>query len=118
MYAAINQIRTRAGLPNLTAGLSQTDMRAAIQQERRVELVFEDKRYYDIIRWAQASTVMNVDKHAMEITNSSPSDDKGVWQYQVIPLNHPHTFTQKMYLMPIPLPVIAQNPRLTQNPGW
>jgi hypothetical protein len=118
VYAAINQIRTRANLPNLTPGLSQTDMRAAIHQERRVELVFEDKRYYDIIRWAQASTVMNVDKHAMNITNSSPSDDKGVWVYQPILLNHPHTFTQRMYLMPIPLTVIAQNPRLVQNPGW
>jgi len=118
VYDAINQIRTRAGLPGLTAGLSQDQMRTAIQQERRVELCFEDKRFYDIIRWKAASTVMNVDKHAMEITNSSPSDDKGVWQYQVIPLNHPHVFTQKMYLDPIPLPVIAQNPRLVQNPGY
>ena len=118
VYSAINQIRNRAGLANLTPGLSQTQMRAAIWQERRVELCFENRRFYDIIRWTQAMTVMNVDKHAMEITNSSPSDDKGVWQYQVIPLNHPHTFLQKMYLDPIPLPVIAQNPRLVQNPGY
>ncbi|OCX53001.1 glycan metabolism protein RagB [Mucilaginibacter sp. PPCGB 2223] len=118
VYSAVNQIRTRAGLPNLTPGLTQAQMRAAIWQERRVELCFENKRFYDIIRWAQAMTVMNVDKHAMQITNSSPTDNKGVWQYQVIPLNHPHTFLQKMYLDPIPLPVIAQNPRLFQNPGY
>jgi hypothetical protein len=56
-------------------------------------------------------------KHAMKITNSSPHDDKGIWQYNVVPLNHPHTFTQKMYLDPIPLPVLAQNPELTQPPA-
>ncbi|MGF7231728.1 RagB/SusD family nutrient uptake outer membrane protein [Arachidicoccus sp.] len=118
VYSAINKIRARAGLPDLAAGLSQDQMRIAIHQERRVELCFEDKRFYDMIRWKTAMTVMNVDKHAMEITNSSPNDDSGVWQYKVIPLNHPHTFYQKMYLDPIPLPVIAQNPKLVQNPGY
>jgi len=118
VYAAINQIRARAGLPGLAGGLSQDQMRAAIHQERRVELCFENRRFYDMIRWKEAMTVMNVDKHAMEITNSSPNDDKGVWQYTVIPLNHPHTFLQKMYLDPIPQPVLAQNPKLVQNPGY
>ena len=118
VYAAINPIRVRAGLPVLTPGLSQAAMRTAIAQERRVELCFEDKRFYDIIRLGIASTVMNVDKHAMKITNTSPADDKGVWQYQVVPLNHPHTFLQKMYLDPIPQPVLARNPRLVQNPGY
>jgi len=118
VYDAINRIRTRAGIPALAAGLSQDQMRTAIQQERRVELCFENKRFDDIIRWKTASTVMNADKHAMQITNSSPSNNKGSWVYAVIPLNHPHTFTQRMYLNPIPQPVLAQNPKLKQNPGY
>jgi len=118
VYDALNKIRNRSALPNLEAGLSQSQMRNAIYRERRVELCFENKRFYDIIRWKIASDVMNVDKHAMKITNSSPNDNKGVWVYEVIPLNHPHVFQQKMYLNPIPQPVIAQNPKLVQNPGY
>ncbi|MES2109752.1 MAG: RagB/SusD family nutrient uptake outer membrane protein, partial [Bacteroidota bacterium] len=118
VYDAINKIRTRSNLPNLSGGLSQSQMRDAIIRERRVELCFEGKRFYDIVRWKTAFDVMNADKHAMKITNSSPSDNKGVWQYEVIPLNHPHLFKQKMYLNPIPQPVIAQNPKLVQNPGY
>jgi hypothetical protein len=118
VYTAINQIRSRAGLPALKDGLNQDQMRTAIRQERRVELSFENKRFYDIIRWKIAPDVMSVDKHAMKITNTSPSDNKGVWKYEVIPLNHPHVFTQKMYLNPIPQPVLAQNPKLVQNPGY
>ncbi len=118
VYAAINEVRQRAGLPDLTPGLSKNQMRDAIWQERRVELCFENKRFYDIIRWKTAETVMNVDKHAMKITNTSPANNSGVWKYEVVPLNHPHVFRQRMYLNPIPQPILAQNPELVQNPGY
>ncbi|MFT3704071.1 MAG: RagB/SusD family nutrient uptake outer membrane protein [Agriterribacter sp.] len=45
----LNMIRTRAGLPNTTAS-SQADMREAIFKERRIELAFENKRWFDILR--------------------------------------------------------------------
>ena len=118
IYDAINKIRERSDLPPLPDGLTQAQMRDAIHHERRVELCFENKRFYDIIRWKIADQVMNVDKHAMKITNTSPANNSGVWKYEVVPLNHPHTFNIKMYLTPIPQPVIAQNPKLVQNPGY
>jgi len=118
VYSAINQIRTRSGLPNLPAGLSQSEMRGAIYRERRVELSFESKRFYDIIRWKIAQDVLNKDLHGMMITNSSPNDNSGKWVYQVVGLNHPHVFTQKMYLNPVPQTVIDQNRRIVQNPGY
>jgi hypothetical protein len=118
VYDAINKIRERSDLPPLPDGFDQAQMRDAIHHERSVELCFENKRFYDIIRWKIADQVMNVDKHAMKITNTSPSNNSGVWKYEVVPLNHPHTFDMKMYLTPIPQPVIAQNPKLVQNPGY
>ncbi|TDB60433.1 RagB/SusD family nutrient uptake outer membrane protein [Arundinibacter roseus] len=45
----LNQVRNRAGLENTTAS-SQTELRAAIYQERRVELAFEAKRLHDLVR--------------------------------------------------------------------
>jgi starch-binding outer membrane protein, SusD/RagB family len=45
----INLIRTRAGL-EATKAASQEELRAAVYQERRVELAFESKRLYDLVR--------------------------------------------------------------------
>lgn len=45
----LNQIRNRAGLGNTTA-TSQVDIRKAIYHERRVELAFENKRWFDLVR--------------------------------------------------------------------
>lgn len=123
VYSAVDQVRTRSQLPTLETtyggqSLSQSEMRDVIRNERRVELCFENKRFYDIIRWGIAQSVMNVDRHGMMITNSSPSDDAGHWTYTPVPLNHPHVFTQKMYLNPIPQDVLDQNPKILQNPNY
>jgi hypothetical protein len=104
--------------PNLPAGLTKESMRQAIRRERRVELCFEAKRFYDIVRWVIAEDVMNKDFHGMKITNTSPADNKGKWLYEVVGLNHPHVFTKKMYMNPVPQPVVDQNKKVLQNPGY
>lgn len=53
----LNQVRTRAGLAATTA-TSQADMREAIFKERRVELAFENKRWFDLVRTGRAKTVI------------------------------------------------------------
>lgn len=118
VYEVMNQLRTRAGLPNLPASLSKEAMREAIHHERRVELCFENKRFYDLIRWKTAEQLLIHDRHGMKISNSVPENNSGVWQYEVVPLNHPHVFVPKMYLNPIPQDVIDRNPRVVQNPGY
>ncbi|MBW6501513.1 MAG: RagB/SusD family nutrient uptake outer membrane protein, partial [Bacteroidales bacterium] len=120
VYEAINFIRARPGtdLPPLEEGLSQDEMREEIRRERRIELVYEGKRLYDIWRWKIADNVMNEMLHCMVIRNSVPADNSGVWVYSVEPLNHPHVFTQKMYFNPIPQAAIDQNPKLKQNFGY
>src|SRR5699024_1388963 len=83
VYDAINTVRNNAGLPDLPAGLSQDEMRQAIHQERNVAFCYENKRYWDIIRWEIAGRVMNKDLHGMLITNTNPSDNSGVWTNEV-----------------------------------
>jgi hypothetical protein len=56
----LNQIRTRAGLPNATAA-SQADVRTAIWKERRVEMAFEHDRFFDLVRTGQAVAAFAVD---------------------------------------------------------
>jgi hypothetical protein len=53
----LNQVRTRAGLAN-TKAASQTEMREAIFKERRVELAFENKRWFDLTRTGRVKEII------------------------------------------------------------
>jgi len=53
----LNQVRTRAGLAATTAS-SQADMREAIFKERRVELAFENKRWFDLTRTGRVKEII------------------------------------------------------------
>jgi tetratricopeptide (TPR) repeat protein len=50
-------IRSRAGLPDIVAA-DQASARTAIEQERRIELAFENKRWLDLVRTGRAVSVM------------------------------------------------------------
>jgi len=54
----LNQIRRRAGLAERT-GLSQSELRLALEQERRVELAFENHRWFDLVRTDRYLPVLN-----------------------------------------------------------
>ncbi|GGB20675.1 RagB/SusD family nutrient uptake outer membrane protein [Puia dinghuensis] len=114
VYAAINQIRTRAGMPNLTAGLSQSQMRTAIWHERQVELAFEEHRFYDVRRWKIAGQTENVPAYGISVTLSG-----GAYTYSRIVALSGRTFSSKEYWLPIPLAEIqASNNQLQQNSGY
>jgi len=51
VYEAVNAVRNRADMPDLPQGLSKADMRERIRRERRVELVWEEHRFWDVRRW-------------------------------------------------------------------
>ncbi|WP_276483085.1 RagB/SusD family nutrient uptake outer membrane protein [Paraflavitalea pollutisoli] len=117
VYSAMNAIRARVNLPDLPVGLSQSQMREAIRQERRIELCFENKRFQDIIRWKIADQVLTVDLHGMKIENTK-ADNSGTWVYTPVGLNHPHAFKLRQYMHPIPQTALAQNAKLVQTPGY
>ena len=115
VYSAINMVRERAKLPDLPQGLSQSDMRSDIRRERRVELAFEGKRYWDLIRWGIAGTNLNQQLHGISIKGSN-----GVLNYAPVTVsggNRKFDAT-KNYLFPIPQSAMDQNKNLTQNPGY
>lgn len=53
----LNKIRTRAGVP-VKSGLTQSETRDAIALERRLELSFEGKRWFDLVRTGKAFSTM------------------------------------------------------------
>src|SRR5690606_42145988 len=48
VYDAINQVRTRAGMPEITTGKSADELRKIVRHERKIEFVFEGQRFFDI----------------------------------------------------------------------
>jgi len=86
---AINLVRTRAGLPNLTA--TTPNFNDAVIKERRYELAFEDDRWFDLKRTGKLTTLP-----ALLAKGVKPFNDK----------------------LPIPQSERDANPALTQNTGY
>jgi hypothetical protein len=116
VYAAIQSIRQRAGLNpfQLAAGLTKDQMRVIIRNERRVELAFEEHRFWDIRRWKIAEQVMNTPLHGLRIDISSAGNKS----YQVVEVLTAKFKAPAMYLFPIRYDEVAKNRQMKQNPGW
>lgn len=113
VYSTINQIRARAGMPVLPASLTKEQMRARIQNERRVELCFEDHRFFDVRRWKQGAEFLNKPVSGLKITKAG----SGFTYERYVVENR--IFSEKMYRFPIPQTELNRAPKnLTQNPGW
>src|SRR5690606_16589389 len=115
VYDAINQIRERAGLPELPAGLTREQMRERIRRERRVELAFEGKRLFDLWRWRIADQVFDQPLKAMKVSGS-----EGNLVYEKVNVDGGKVVFDpaKNYLMPIPEAVRARNDKIDQNPNY
>jgi len=110
----VNRVRSRAGMPGLSAGLSQDEMRERIRHERRIELAFEDHRLWDLRRWMEAEEVLSAPIEGVQIT-LNPADTTYTYQKVVV---ENRVFQPKMYLYPIPQSEIAIATGLIQNPIW
>lgn len=120
VYNAIIALRQRAGIAAGTDGmyglkpnLSQAEMRTIIQNERRIELAFEESRFFDIRRWKIAETVMNQPLRGEMIIRSGNS-----YTYNTVNVLTTKFTASKMYLYPIPYDEVLKNPNMKQNPGW
>ena len=107
----VNEVRKRAGIKEKNS-LTMDDIR----NERRVELAFENLRYWDLVRWRVASKVMNNTTFSALIPWLDYKTKKYVFEKSVNTLNLPKTFLDKQYYLEIP--GVAQNDLLEQNPGY
>jgi starch-binding outer membrane protein, SusD/RagB family len=110
---AVNIVRARTGvaMPNFPVGMTQSAFRVKLRNERRVELAFEDHRFWDIRRWKIGNTTKDI--YGVEITK----DPAGVLNYTK-KLVESRAWDDKMYLYPIPQAERFINDKLGQNPGW
>lgn len=111
-------IRTRAGIKpgnnsryGISEGIAQTAMRDLIKNERRIELAFEEHRFWDIRRWKDAGDIKNTLKglvlHQSEATVTATEQTLA-----------PFHFETKYYYMPLPYSETSKNTALIQNEGY
>lgn len=100
-YEAINKIRDRAELPGLE-NLSQQEFREAVWREKWVEMCFENKTWFDMVRLRKAWNVV-----------SGEFEDYVGHQFSYGP-----TVTERELLFPIPTAEIRNNDKLSQNQGY
>ncbi len=111
-YGLVNQVRTRAKVPNLTAGLSAAAFKDSLYVERRYELAFEMHGVFDMRRdWAFAKSRIEANMATISTANRSPFTSS-VEKMDTRPIS------DKWKLYPIPARACELNKALVQNPGW
>ncbi len=118
-YDNVNRIRARSGMPNLPANLTKNAFRLRVQNERDIELAFEDHRFNDLRRWVIGTNdgVMNGDFWGLEITrlnNATPFPTAFSYKPFVF---ETRVFTPTAYLLPFLNDEVLKG-NLKQNPGW
>jgi hypothetical protein len=111
----MNIIRARPGvnMPPVSHLVTGADLLEKIRHERRIELVFEGHRYYDVRRWKIASQTENEPAMGIDI-KLHPDHTKTYSRKEV----QKRVFLEKHYLLPIPQSEINKNYQLNQNPGY
>nr|WP_276898610.1 RagB/SusD family nutrient uptake outer membrane protein [Pedobacter kyonggii] len=112
-------IRKRAGilpgsnnLYGLSLTLSKDELRKIIQNERRIELAFEEHRTWDLRRWKLAEIELNKPVRGVQIIKNGTA-----FSYTYFNVANA-VFDAKMYWYPIPQAEILANNKMVQNPGW
>ena len=108
---AVNMVRTRSGAKPIPETMSADEFRNRYRNERRIELAFEDHRFWDIRRWKIGPETTEI--YGIKIIKEG--DD--MYRYEKVLLEK-RTWEDKMYLYPISRWEIRKNGNLKQNPGW
>ena len=121
--AAVNEIRTRAGMPNLSTSLTKDELILRIRNERRVELAMEENRYFDIRRWSSPTgDLSKTDRWVTAMAITRQPDGTFTYARRTVRANERKNYTNKFLWVPIPLneanALQASTGVNWQNPGW
>ncbi|WP_316813041.1 RagB/SusD family nutrient uptake outer membrane protein [Pedobacter heparinus] len=116
---AFNLVRYRAGLPGLSATQISTAalVQKQIERERMVELLWENRRYYDVRRWGIYEETEREPIRGMNPDGAT----KDAYYQRVIPGTSSfmtRVVDKKAVFVPIPRSEMRRLPSLDQNPGY
>ena len=112
---ALTEIRSSASSSLQTINITDVALfREAVKRERRVELAFEDHRYWDLLRWKDAETVLNQPVQGVEVNK----DEDGNFVYQLKNVGE-RVFHERNYYFPFSRSeVVNSGGTLGQNEGY
>jgi hypothetical protein len=115
---ALNEVRTRVGLPSKTAADApdKESFMTLLRKERCVELAGEGFRYWDLRRWRLAVNVINgQNAHGVKITNNS-----GALSYERVAVDGgtARIFPEKFYYFSLPTSETSNNRLCENNLYW
>lgn len=125
-YDVIKAIRDRAGLGTDAIGMplpegdayleecagDQAKMTGLIRSERRIELCFENKRFWDLRRWKMP---LNETVRGMKIDRN---EETGELTYSIIDVEERKYDSSYQWYGPIPKEEVLKWSKLQQNKGW
>ncbi|WP_204656779.1 RagB/SusD family nutrient uptake outer membrane protein [Dyadobacter sandarakinus] len=113
---AVNVVRARAGMPGFAAGLSKDAFEKKYRNERRIELAFEEHRFFDVRRW---KILPETDRF---VTGMRITKNGNAWVYKRFKFTNRNSFQDKYLMYPIDQrevnKVIGLSGSDWQNPGW
>ena len=119
-YDYINMVRNRVNMPDLTTAKAAPgrELREAILHERAIEFGYEEVRYFDLTRWKR-DDLFKTPIERLFITK----DSQGVFTYTKDRKVYNErgwikNWSDRYFLIPIPLEEINKKYGLVQNPGW
>jgi len=113
----VNKIRTRAHLPDINS--SGEELLEDIRHERKIELCYERKRFFDIRRWMIGEEALNkpmIGIKWMKVDEEGELDPEGELTYELITVQE-RNFRKRLYHLPIPREEINKS-NLEQNWGY
>jgi len=111
----INKVRARAGVPDIPATVTGEALRQRLYNERRIELAFENHRFFDIRRWKIANIIENRPIFGMDVLLNM---NTGVKTYSPVQLLQKNPYQDKMNLLPVERAEVQRNSPDLQTPGW
>ena len=122
----LNEIRARAGQPDITA--TGAALRDAYRHERRIEMAYEDQRFWDVRRWVIGDEAY-IQTHAVDVryeTDQAATNyrqaDGSTWSTPIFAEvelgGDARAWDNKMYYFPIMRDEMNKNSLLIQNPGY
>lgn len=116
-YDIIKAIRERAGITDTgyldECATDKDKMRELIRNERRIELCFENHRFYDLRRWKVDLSLLTEQAKGVSISQGSGN----VLQYNYMNVES-RSYKDYMYYGPIPYNETLKYDQLKQNQGW
>jgi hypothetical protein len=115
-FTVINQIRSRAGATQL-AGVGSLTI-DTLRMERRKELAFENKTYWDLKRWRIFDKEQNGTIYKILMPFYSSDAGKYFFDARTDERNDTYTYDPRWYYEQIPQGAITKSTNLIQNPGY